>query len=104
MEECNFLRCLPAENFRENVLALAENAAKFSLEAMKVTKELIRSVDRELLLKVNEIEMEKLAERMESSDSLESIMAFVGKCRCIGYLITKAQCLNRSLHSRSSKA
>lgn len=96
MEECNFLRCLPAENFRENVLALAENAAKFSLEAMKVTKELIRNVDRELLLKVNEIEMEKLAERMESSDSLESIMAFVGKCRCIGYLITKAQCLNRS--------
>ena len=80
MERCNFLsRVLPKENFREQILAIAEEAAKFSLEATKTTKELIRGVDRKFLEEVNELEMEKLGERMASPDSLEAIMRFVGK-------------------------
>ncbi|ORY93478.1 ClpP/crotonase-like domain-containing protein [Syncephalastrum racemosum] len=78
LEKCSFLsRLLPAEGFREQVLALAEESAKFSVEAMKVTKGLIRDVDRELLEKTNEIEMKCLIERMMSPDSLESIMKFL---------------------------
>ncbi|KAI9272995.1 ClpP/crotonase-like domain-containing protein [Phascolomyces articulosus] len=78
MERCNFLtRLLPKENFREQVLAIAEETAKFSVEAMKVTKELIRGYDRKFLEEVNEVEMERLAERMASPDSLESILRFV---------------------------
>lgn len=80
LEKCGFLsRLLPAEGFREQVLALAEESAKFSVEAMKVTKGLIRDVDRELLEKTNEVEMKCLIERMMSPDSLESIMKFLGK-------------------------
>ncbi|KAI8141014.1 ClpP/crotonase-like domain-containing protein [Fennellomyces sp. T-0311] len=78
MERCGFLsRILPKENFREQVLAIAEDAAKFSLEATKVTKELVRGFDRKFLEEVNELEMEKLAERMGSPDSFEAIMRFV---------------------------
>ena len=79
MERCGLLsRILPKENFREQVLAIAEETAKFSLEAMKVTKELVRGYDREFLEQVNANEMERLGERMASPDSLESIMKFVG--------------------------
>ncbi|KAI9484817.1 ClpP/crotonase-like domain-containing protein [Zychaea mexicana] len=78
MESCNFLtRILPKENFREQVLAIAEETAKFSVEAMKVTKGLVRGNDIEFLENVNKVEMEALAERMASPDSLESILRFV---------------------------
>ncbi|KAG0178489.1 Enoyl-CoA delta isomerase 2, mitochondrial [Apophysomyces sp. BC1021] len=78
MRDCGMIsRLISAENFRETVLGYAEEAAKFSLEAMKVTKELVRRVDREILLQANEEEIERLAERMSSQDSLESIMRFV---------------------------
>ncbi|KAI8092637.1 ClpP/crotonase-like domain-containing protein [Halteromyces radiatus] len=81
MEECGFLRILPAEGFQEHVLKLAGQASEFSVEAMKVTKELVRGVDRDLLLKTNEIEMERLMERMGSADSFESISKFVEESR-----------------------
>ncbi|KAI9300749.1 ClpP/crotonase-like domain-containing protein, partial [Cunninghamella echinulata] len=76
MEECGFLRILPAEDFHNHVLKLANQAADYSVQAMKVTKELVRGIDREVLLQANEREMECLVERMGSADSLESIMKF----------------------------
>lgn len=80
MVDCGFVsRTIPADKIRETVLELAGNAAEFSAEALKVTKDLIKGVDRELLEKVNQEEMRMLGERMASSDSVESIMRFVGK-------------------------
>ncbi|CAO3595482.1 unnamed protein product [Absidia cylindrospora] len=81
MEECGFLRTLTAEGFKDHVLTLAGQAAEFSVEAMKVTKELVRGVDRELLIKTNDVEMERLVERMGSTDSFESIQRFVEDSR-----------------------
>lgn len=75
---CGFIsRTFAAEGFYEKVLGLAEQAANFSAEAVAVSKKLIRDVDREELLKVNEIEMQRLSERMESKDSQDAIMKFV---------------------------
>lgn len=80
MVDCGFIsRTIPAEGFRERVLELAGNAAEFSPEAIKVTREMIKGLDRELLEKVNQEEMRNLGERMSSSDSVESIMRFLGK-------------------------
>ncbi|SAM02726.1 hypothetical protein [Absidia glauca] len=81
MEECGFLRILPADGFQQHVMALAGQAAEYSVQAMKVTKELVRGVDRDLLLKTNEEEMEQLTERMGSVDSFESIQRFVQDSR-----------------------
>jgi peroxisomal 3,2-trans-enoyl-CoA isomerase len=81
MEECGFLRILPADGFQQHVMTLAGQAAEFSVQAMKVTKELVRGVDRDLLLKTNEVEMEQLTERMGSVDSFESIQRFVQDSR-----------------------
>lgn len=79
MEACGFIsQIIPKENFREQILAIAEQASAFSPEAMKVTKDLIRENERKFLEQVNDIEMERLAERMASPDSLESILRFVG--------------------------
>ncbi|KAI9359737.1 ClpP/crotonase-like domain-containing protein [Pilaira anomala] len=80
MVDCGFVsRTIPADKIRETVLELAGNAAEFSAEALKVTKDLIKGVDRELLEKVNQEEMRMLGERMASSDSVESIMRFVAE-------------------------
>ncbi|CAO3610230.1 unnamed protein product [Cunninghamella blakesleeana] len=81
MEDCGFLRILPEQDFHQQVLKLATQAADYSVEAMKVTKELVRGVDRNLLLETNEREMERLVERMGSPDSFESIMKFVEESR-----------------------
>lgn len=76
--ECGFIsRTLPVDGFHKKVLELAEEAANFSGEALAVTKKLIRDVDRQQLLKVNEVEMLELTERMKSKESLDSIMKFV---------------------------
>ncbi|KAI9313593.1 ClpP/crotonase-like domain-containing protein [Dichotomocladium elegans] len=78
MEQIGFIsRTFPKENFREQMLTIAEEGAKFSLEAMKVTKDLIHGYERKFLEKVNDIEMERLGERMASPDSLQSILRFV---------------------------
>jgi peroxisomal 3,2-trans-enoyl-CoA isomerase len=80
LEKCGFIgRILPAENFHEAVLKHATEAAQFSLGAIKTTKKLSRDVDREMLLKLNEEELDRLAERMISPESIESILNFVGK-------------------------
>lgn len=80
MEQCGFIsRILPEERFHEHVLKLATDAAKFSLEALKTTKKLVRDVDREMLMKVNEVEIDRLAERMVSPDCIAQMLAFVGK-------------------------
>ncbi|KAI7876913.1 ClpP/crotonase [Lichtheimia hyalospora FSU 10163] len=70
-------RIFPVEGFREQVLAVAEDTAKFSAEALAVTKKLTRDPDQEFLLKVNEQEMIKLQERNTSQDSIDSVMRFV---------------------------
>ncbi|CDH53880.1 enoyl-delta isomerase mitochondrial [Lichtheimia corymbifera JMRC:FSU:9682] len=78
MEDCGFVsRIIPKENFREQILAIAEDASAFSPEAMRVTKDLIRENERKFLEQVNDVEMERLAERMASPDSLKSILKFV---------------------------
>ncbi|KAI9256263.1 ClpP/crotonase-like domain-containing protein [Sporodiniella umbellata] len=80
--ECGLVsRILLKEKFHEQVLDLAEEAAKFSTEALQVSKKLIRDVDRELLLRVNAQEMEALAKRMESKESLDSIQRFAEQAR-----------------------
>jgi len=80
MVDCGFVsRIVPTEGFRETILGLAGEASKFSAEALKVTKDLIKGVDRDLLEEVNQREMKALGERMGSSDSVESIMRFLGK-------------------------
>lgn len=80
MVDCGFIsRTFPVEGFREKILELAGNASEFSSEALKCTKDLIKGLDRELLDKVNQEEMKMLGERMASSDSVESIMRFMGK-------------------------
>jgi peroxisomal 3,2-trans-enoyl-CoA isomerase len=76
--DCGFIsRILDIDGFHEKVLDLAKEAAKFSAEAVAVTKKLIRDVDRKELLKANEVEMEQLTERMKSKDSQDAIVNFV---------------------------
>lgn len=72
-------RTLPAEGFREQVLALAEDTAKFSLEALMTTKDLVRRVDRDFLLQVNEEEIKRLAERKSSEYSIQALRNFVAE-------------------------
>lgn len=80
MVDCGFVsRIVPTEGFRETILGLAGEASKFSTEALKVTKDLIKGIDRDLLEEANQREMKALTERMGSSDSVESIMRFLGK-------------------------
>jgi peroxisomal 3,2-trans-enoyl-CoA isomerase len=80
MVDCGFVsRLIETENFRQKVLEIANEAAQFSVEAVKTTKRLIRGVDIELLEQVNVEEIKALKGRMESPDSLESIMKFIGK-------------------------
>ncbi|KAI8580582.1 hypothetical protein K450DRAFT_236323 [Umbelopsis ramanniana AG] len=78
LEQTGFIgRILPAEGFHDHVLKLATDAAKFSLEALKTTKKLVRDADRESLLKVNEVEIQRLAERMASDDCIQRLLEFV---------------------------
>lgn len=80
MVDCGFVsRLIESESFRQKVLEIANEAAQFSVEAVKTTKRLIRGVDIELLEQVNVEEIKALKGRMESPDSLESIMKFIGK-------------------------
>ena len=102
--QCGFLsRVIPADGFREAVLAQAETAASFSVEAMKATKDLVRSVDKELLLKVNEKEMILLEERMKSADSIESIRRFQGKRNYVTGWTTDIYCLEAAKKRKTSK-
>lgn len=80
MVDCGFVsRLIESESFRQKVLEIANEAAQFSVEAVKTTKQLIRGVDIKLLEQVNAEEIKALKGRMESPDSLESIMKFIGK-------------------------
>ncbi|KAG2222157.1 hypothetical protein INT45_007174 [Circinella minor] len=72
-------RIYPAEGFRETVLKLAEDAAKFSADALATTKKLSRDAERETLLNVNNAEMAALAIRTTSKDSIETVRRFAGK-------------------------
>jgi peroxisomal 3,2-trans-enoyl-CoA isomerase len=79
--DCGFIsRTLPKENFQQRVLELAEEAAQFSSEAIRVTKELVRSPEeRAILHTVNNNEMDRLTVLVNSKDSHDAIMKFVSK-------------------------
>ncbi|RCH86379.1 Enoyl-CoA delta isomerase 2, mitochondrial [Rhizopus stolonifer] len=80
--QCGFVsRLLSTDNFHEQVMDLAEEAAKFSTGALRVSKKLIRDVDREQLMQVNAVEMEELTKRMSSQDSIDSILSFVEQAK-----------------------
>jgi peroxisomal 3,2-trans-enoyl-CoA isomerase len=79
--DCGFIsRTLPKENFQQRVLELAEEAAQFSSEAIRVTKDLVRGQEeRALLHTVNNNEMDRLTVLVSSKDSYDGIMKFVSK-------------------------
>lgn len=78
LEQCGLIsRVLPEEGFHEHVLKLATEAAQFSMGALTTTKKLVRDVDREVLLKANDDEFDRLAERVSSPESVEAIRKFV---------------------------
>ncbi|KAF9939662.1 Enoyl-CoA delta isomerase 2, mitochondrial [Modicella reniformis] len=70
-------RIFPKENFMEQVLKLATEAAKFPPQAMKDTKGLIRDIDTKLLDEVSDREMTLLGVRMSSEESAQAIMEFM---------------------------
>ncbi|KAI9304225.1 ClpP/crotonase-like domain-containing protein [Cunninghamella echinulata] len=70
-------RTFPKETIREEVLKIAEEAAQFSVEAIKATKKLVRDVDRDLLHQVNEEEMKQLHTQIRTPESIASIASFV---------------------------
>ncbi|CAO3639700.1 unnamed protein product [Cunninghamella blakesleeana] len=76
--QCGFVsRTFSKETIREDVLKLAEEAAQFSVEAIKVTKKLVRDVDRDTLHKVNDNEMGELKRLVRKPESIASITAFI---------------------------
>lgn len=82
LEAAGFIsRTIPADDFHRDVLRIAEEAAKFSSEAIRITKKLVRDVDRELLLKVNQEEMAQLTACAQSKASMDSIHRFVEEAR-----------------------
>ncbi|GAA5815604.1 hypothetical protein MFLAVUS_009116 [Mucor flavus] len=74
-------RLIPAERFHKDVLDLAEASAKYTTEAIQATKKLIRDTDREILLKVNAIEMKTLDECSSTQASIDSLNRFVQEAK-----------------------
>ncbi|RCH85793.1 hypothetical protein CU098_009862, partial [Rhizopus stolonifer] len=78
MVDCGFIsRLISPETFNESVIEIANQAAQFSVSALKTTKGLIRNVDIETLDKANIAEMSALKVRMKSKDSIQSIQNFL---------------------------
>ena len=69
-------RHYPEQDFRETVLAIAEETAKYSAIALATTKKLSREPELEFLLKVNTEEMARLTERSGSKESRETVLRF----------------------------
>ncbi|KAI8145272.1 ClpP/crotonase-like domain-containing protein [Fennellomyces sp. T-0311] len=69
-------RHYPEQGFRETVLGLAEEAAKFSAVAIATTKKLSRQPEQEFLFKVNVEEMARLTERTASKESMDTVLRF----------------------------
>ncbi|KAI9349373.1 ClpP/crotonase-like domain-containing protein [Pilaira anomala] len=92
-------RTIPVDHFHRDVLRIAEEAAtKFSSEAIRITKKLVRDVDRELLLKVNQEEMAQLTVCARSKASIESMHRFVeeSKRKKAAKLLAKSNSSSRS--------
>ncbi|KAI8097495.1 ClpP/crotonase-like domain-containing protein [Halteromyces radiatus] len=78
MVGCGFVsRTISKDTIRQETLKLAEEAALFSPEALKVTKDLIRHMERPLLHDMNDKEMIQLHTRVRSPESIASLNAFV---------------------------
>lgn len=77
---CGFVsRTIARDKLQEQTLQLAEEASKFSPEALKVTKDLVRQNERPLLHRINDNEMAELHIRVRTPESIASLNSFVGK-------------------------
>ncbi|KAI8332206.1 ClpP/crotonase-like domain-containing protein [Chlamydoabsidia padenii] len=78
MVGCGFVsRIIPKDQIGQETLKIAEEATHYSVDAIKVTKALIRDVDRASLHKINDDEMNKVATRIRSPESIAAVNAFV---------------------------
>ncbi|KAG1136463.1 hypothetical protein G6F38_012033 [Rhizopus arrhizus] len=107
MVDCGLIsRLIESDGFRDKVLAIADQAAQFSVSAVRTTKRLIRGIDVELLEKVNREEMHALGERMESAESIESIRQFIeaGKKKKAKFLVASSLAIVSAQSATASEA
>ncbi|KAJ3333172.1 Enoyl-CoA delta isomerase 2, mitochondrial, partial [Kappamyces sp. JEL0680] len=68
---------LPEEHFLESVLGHARKAAAYAPDALRKSLGLIKLVDRDRLLQMNELEMKLLVERLGSEEFQQVVLAFM---------------------------
>ncbi|CAJ1081560.1 enoyl-CoA delta isomerase 2%2C mitochondrial [Xyrichtys novacula] len=66
----------PDSNFQTEVWTRLKNYAKLPPNSLALSKQLIRSTERERLLQVNDAEVERLVERWLSDECMNAIMTF----------------------------
>nr|KAJ3406748.1 Enoyl-CoA delta isomerase 2, mitochondrial [Polyrhizophydium stewartii] len=81
----------PVEGFLDRVLAKADQAASYSSDAVQGSLKLVRSVDRDVLLKMNDLEIKLLVERMTSADFANAVASFMGALAPAHLAATKCQ-------------
>ena len=69
-------KILPKDGFLNKVLDVARDAVKLPPKSLKLNKELMMRGTREELLRVNEIELQHLAEQSRGSESKDAIRGF----------------------------
>ena len=74
-------RILPAEEFMEKVMEVAERMAGYSQSAIRTTRELLRTKLREQLHEANLKECQALRERNANNDALPNIVAFIEEAK-----------------------
>ncbi|KAI8073810.1 ClpP/crotonase-like domain-containing protein [Gongronella butleri] len=77
MVQCGFVsRLFSKDTLRSEALLLATQAAAFSPEAVKVTRNLVRDADRPLLHQINNQEFTMLHQRVRSPESIAAVKSF----------------------------
>ncbi len=66
----------PDASLRSEVMLRAKQMASYPVQALQVTKRLVRHSHRELLHKVNDIELEELVKRFMSEECMEAMVSF----------------------------
>lgn len=61
----------------DKVLIKAEQAASYSPDAVKASLALVKQIDKDLLLKMNALEMKLLVERLVSEDFQQMVVQFM---------------------------
>ncbi|KAI8341135.1 ClpP/crotonase-like domain-containing protein [Chlamydoabsidia padenii] len=78
MVACGFVsRTIPKDRIRTEALQLAEDTTQFSTAALKVTKDLVRGFERQLLHRINNNEMAQLYHQVRTPESIASLNGFV---------------------------